>query len=104
MVFAVAADVLVLPGATVQPASVTSPVVRCTDLAKAFGDRVAVAGVSFDIAPGEIFGLLGPNGAGKTTTIKLVCGLLPPDGGTVTLDGRFAAEDLAAKQLVGYVP
>ena len=78
--------------------------VRCTGLAKAFGERVAVDGVSFDIAAGEIYGLLGPNGAGKTTTIKMVCGLLHPDRGTVTVGGRSAADDLSARSLVGYVP
>jgi len=47
----------------------------------------AVRGVSFDIKEGEIFGLLGPNGAGKTTTVKMLSGLVKPDGGTVHIDG-----------------
>lgn len=47
----------------------------------------AVKGISFQINPGEIVGLLGPNGAGKTTTIKMVCGLIKPDAGTVKVKG-----------------
>lgn len=47
----------------------------------------AVNNVSFDIKKGEVLGLLGPNGAGKTTTIKIICGLLQPDSGTVTING-----------------
>jgi ABC-2 type transport system ATP-binding protein len=79
-------------------------VLQCDGLVKAFGDRVAVDGVSFGVAPGEIYGLLGPNGAGKTTTIKLVCGLLRPDRGTATIDGRLPAASLDAKRTIGYVP
>ena len=77
---------------------------ECHDLRKAFGDRRAVDGVSFTIAPGEVYGLLGPNGAGKTTTIKMVCGLLEPDDGTIVVRGRRARGDLSVKGLVGYVP
>ena len=77
---------------------------RCDGLRKCFGERVAVDEVSFSVAPGEIYGLLGPNGAGKTSTIKMVCGLLRPDAGTVTVDGRDAERDLEVHALVGYVP
>ncbi len=65
----------------------TDAVLRCTGLTRSFGDRVAVSDVGFEIAPGETYGLLGPNGAGKTTTIKIVCGLLRPDSGTVHVAG-----------------
>ncbi|MFD1608022.1 ABC transporter ATP-binding protein [Oceanobacillus luteolus] len=47
----------------------------------------AVTDVSFEVYPGEILGLLGPNGAGKTTTIKMICGLLRPDSGAITIKG-----------------
>ena len=57
----------------------TQEVLVASELAKRFGDREAVAGVSFHVAPGETYGLLGPNGAGKTTTIRMVCGLLRAD-------------------------
>jgi ABC-2 type transport system ATP-binding protein len=77
---------------------------HCEDLTKTFDGRIAVNDVSFEIAAGEIYGLLGPNGAGKTTTIKMVCGLLDPDGGTISVDGRSTRRDLSVKAEVGYVP
>ena len=80
------------------------PLLRCQDLQRSFGDRRAVEGISFSIEPGEIYGLLGPNGAGKTTTIKMVCGLLEPDAGEVTVEGRRVHSDLAVRNLIGYVP
>jgi ABC-2 type transport system ATP-binding protein len=80
-------------------------VLECRDLRKRYGERVAVDGVGFRIAPGETYGLLGPNGAGKTTTISMICGLLSRDGGEVTIDGRsMDTRATAAKALIGYVP
>ena len=77
----------------------------CEHLTRRFGDRTAVDDVSFSVAPGETYGLLGPNGAGKTTTIKLICGLLAADGGTVTVAGHpQSPTHTDAKALVGYVP
>ncbi len=63
------------------------PKVRVSDLRKRYGALEAVAGVSFEIDDGEIFGLLGPNGAGKTTTIECVLGLNTPDSGTIEVCG-----------------
>jgi ABC-2 type transport system ATP-binding protein len=81
------------------------PVLTCAGLRKAYGDRVAVAGVSFDIAPGETYGLLGPNGAGKTTTILMVTGILTPDAGEVRVSGdRMSVHALTAKARIGFVP
>ena len=60
------------------------------DLAKSFRDVKAVDGLSFDVRRGEVFGFLGPNGAGKTTTMRMMCGLLRPDAGTVAFDGAAA--------------
>ena len=61
--------------------------------------------MSFHVAPGETYGLLGPNGAGKTTTIRVVCGLLAPDAGTVTVAGLpVTATTTEAKARIGYVP
>jgi ABC-2 type transport system ATP-binding protein len=80
-------------------------VLDCSGLVRRFGDRTAVDGVSFHIGPGETYGLLGPNGAGKSTTIRMVCGLLRPDAGTIEVAGRpMRGSGLAAKALVGYVP
>lgn len=53
-----------------------------------FGDRLAVEDVSFDLAPGEVFGLLGPNGGGKTTTLRMLAGLIAPSSGEVRVDGE----------------
>ena len=64
-------------------------VLRVSDLVRSFGDIRAVDGLSFEIRRGEIFGFLGPNGAGKTTAIKLMCGLLRPDGGTISVRGSI---------------
>lgn len=61
--------------------------IQVQKLVKQFGQFTAVAGISFDVAPGEIFAFLGPNGAGKTTTIKMLTTLLRPTSGTLTIDG-----------------
>src|SRR5438128_4382187 len=57
------------------------------DLRKAYGDREALRGVSFEIEQGEVFGLLGPNGAGKTTTVEVLEGYRERDGGSVSVLG-----------------
>jgi ABC-2 type transport system ATP-binding protein len=81
------------------------PVLDCRALTKHYGDRTVVDGVSFTIAAGETYGLLGPNGAGKTTTISMICGLLVPDGGEITVAGRpIRRDDPAAKAALGLVP
>lgn len=82
------------------------PLVSCVSLAKSFGRRVAVADVSLSIAPGECYGLLGPNGAGKTTTISMLCGLMRPDTGAVSIGGHDPTGPTAveARRLLGYVP
>jgi linearmycin/streptolysin S transport system ATP-binding protein len=89
-------------GRAAAPAAV--PVLACRDLVKAYGDRTAVAGVSFDVFPGQAFGLLGPNGAGKTSTIKMICGLLEPDRGEALIGGKRVARSAEARRLLGYVP
>jgi ABC-2 type transport system ATP-binding protein len=61
--------------------------VTATGLAKRFGDRDAVTGLTFEVRPGEVFGLLGPNGAGKTTTVRMLTGLLTPSEGEATVCG-----------------
>jgi ABC-2 type transport system ATP-binding protein len=80
-------------------------VLECVDLRKRYGEIEAVRGVSFRIAEGETYGLLGPNGAGKTTTIAMVCGLLEPDSGGVSIAGTpLTTRSVAAKAAIGYVP
>ncbi|MFI7115360.1 ATP-binding cassette domain-containing protein [Amycolatopsis sp. NPDC049868] len=79
-------------------------VLAVAGLTKRFGDRVAVDDVGFSISAGETYGLLGPNGAGKTTTIRLVCGLLRADAGSVTIAGETGGGMIAARARIGYVP
>ena len=63
--------------------------IEVVDLAKTYpGEVQAVRGISFDVAPGEVFGLLGPNGAGKSTLMNTVSGLLSPRRGRVTCRAR----------------
>lgn len=79
------------------------PVIAVRELRKAFGEKVAVADVSFEVAAGEIFGLLGPNGAGKTTTVECISGMLQADDGTLTVLGRRPTQDgTALRSRVGY--
>lgn len=69
------------------------------------GSVKAVDDLNMEVRSGEIFGFLGPNGAGKTTTIKMIVGLLNPDGGQILLDGRdIQKEPIEAKMGIGYVP
>jgi ABC-2 type transport system ATP-binding protein len=80
------------------------PVIVARGLTKRFGDFTAASEISFEVAPGEIFGLLGPNGAGKSTTFRMLCGLLRPTAG----EGRVAGIDLrrdtaGARNRLGYM-
>ena len=67
--------------------------ISAADLRFSYGEHEAVKGISFEIAPGEIFGFLGPNGAGKTTTIKMLTGQLQPKAGSVRILGRAVGRD-----------
>jgi len=64
------------------------PVLKVTDLRKAYGAIQAVGGVSFEVMPGEIFGVIGPNGSGKTTMFNSVLGQITPDAGRIELNGQ----------------
>lgn len=78
--------------------------VTVNNLIVQFGAFKAVNDVSFEVEKGEIFGFLGANGAGKTTTIRVLCGLLPPSGGTAIVAGADASKDAnAVKSAVGYM-
>lgn len=79
-------------------------IIVVNDLKKFFGEVKAVNGISFNVHQGEVFGLLGPNGAGKTTTIKLLLGLLEPNGGEMSIFGlNPEREEVQIKRRVGYV-
>src|SRR5262249_515301 len=76
-------------------ASVTlpmTPLLRLTDVSKAFGGVRALRGVSFDLLPGEVHALIGENGAGKSTLIKLVTGAHQPDSGTLEVNGQVITD------------
>jgi ABC-2 type transport system ATP-binding protein len=74
------------------------------NLRKQFNSLVAVDGVSFEVAPGEVFGLLGPNGAGKTTTINMIVGLLKPDRGTINVAGYDDPTRSEVRMQIGNAP
>jgi ABC-2 type transport system ATP-binding protein len=83
----------------------SAPAVLVDDLVVRFGDLTAVGGVSFAVAPGEVFGLLGPNGAGKTTTIRVLTTLLAPTEGRALVAGYDVRSDsLAVRASIGYIP
>ncbi len=89
-------------GAISSPARI---VIETQRLTKRFGDILAVDRLSLAIHEGEVFGLLGPNGAGKSTTIHLLCGLLAPDDGGVTLFGKTVRPGAdVVKRSVGICP
>ena len=76
--------------------------VSATGLVKRFGDRRVVDGVDIAVPKGLIYGVLGPNGAGKTTTLRMLLGIIEPDGGERMLLGR--AHPREASDVVGYLP
>ena len=75
---------------------------RCIDVCKSFGEKVALDHVSVDIPEGKIFGLLGPNGAGKTTLIRIINRITIPGSGHVLFDGRPITQEDVEK--IGYLP
>lgn len=83
----------------------SDPILIAENLHKSYGATHAVAGISLNIARGEVFGLLGPNGAGKTTTISMLTDLIPPTSGRIVVAGYdLAREANAAKARIGLVP
>lgn len=78
---------------------------QITDLVKCFGDFYALNNMNLSIPRGELFGFVGPNGAGKTTTMKIICGLLKADSGSVMVDGIDALQYIdKVKEKIGYMP
>ena len=82
------------------------PIISVKNLSKSYASGFkALRDISLDIRRGEIFALLGPNGAGKTTLIGIICGILVPTQGKVTVDGHDIIKDYrAARSLIGLVP
>ncbi|MEM1598210.1 MAG: ABC transporter ATP-binding protein [Pyrobaculum sp.] len=80
--------------------------IKAHSLVKKFGAVEALRGVSLEVAPGEVVGLIGPNGAGKTTTLRILAGLLSPDGGYAEVMGvRTTSKEFAkVKRRLAYLP
>ena len=77
--------------------------IETRELTKRFGDIVAVNSISASIRDGSVFGLIGTNGAGKSTFLRMLCGILKPDEGTVTIDGKSVYENLEVKSRFFYI-
>ncbi|MGY3379162.1 ABC-2 type transport system ATP-binding protein [Arthrobacter sp. TE12231] len=87
------------------PSASTVPALSLLGLAKRFGDKIAVDGITLDIPAGSFYGVVGPNGAGKTTTLSMATGLLRPDFGTALVHGVDVWQHpLEAKKLMGILP
>ena len=82
----------------------TSSVIHVRDAQRRFGQFYAVNHISFEVRRGEVFGLLGANGAGKSTTFRMLCGLLPPSGGELTVAGvNLRKAPSVARAHIGYM-
>ena len=87
------------------PSADADVILSLSSLRKSFGELEAVRDLSIDVARGEVFGFLGPNGAGKTTTIRMICGLLRPDGGEIRVNGApFRTNVRDCRRRVGFCP
>src|SRR4030066_2167164 len=79
--------------------------IQTTNLTKTFGSLTAVDRLHLEVKTGEIFGLVGPDASGKTTTLRMLCGLLPPDGGEAKVAGcDIKKEAERSEERVGYLP
>ncbi len=79
--------------------------IRLRQVLKRYGSTIALDNISLDVSTGEIFGFLGPNGAGKSTAISLICGLVKPDQGEISVDGLDIRHNaLEVKRRLGLVP
>ena len=79
--------------------------IKANKLRKAFGEKVAVNNLSFEVKKGEVLGFLGPNGAGKSTTMRMITGFIMPDNGDATIGEHSIVQNPeAAKSLIGYLP
>lgn len=87
------------------PSSTSVPAVEANDLVKRYGELVAVNHINVTVHQGEVYGILGPNGAGKTTFLRMLFGLIRPNGGTIRVLGRsFADQGVAALEgVAGFI-
>src|SRR4026209_254125 len=82
----------------------SDPIIVLDGVLKSFDKTKALDGLSFSVTRGEMFGLIGPDGAGKTTTLRMICGLLAPDAGTVrTANADPFRSHRTATSSIGYV-
>ena len=96
---------MVVDGSQLTRNTIKEAVIVLDNLVKRFEDVTAVDGLSLKVEKGELFGLLGPNGAGKTTTINVLCGLLEPTSGSVSVGGHDVQKDSRkVKELIGVCP
>jgi ABC-2 type transport system ATP-binding protein len=87
------------------PTSSDHAVIRIRDLTMRYGEKPVLHGIDLDVTPGQVLGYIGPNGAGKSTTVKILIGVLRGFGGQVSVCGHdVAADPLAVKRRIGYVP
>lgn len=79
--------------------------IEVQNITRSYGSQRALDNVSFRIGKGEIAGFIGPNGAGKSTMMKIITGFLPPDSGSVYVDGMDnARQALEIRRIIGYLP
>ncbi|HSP13375.1 MAG TPA: ABC transporter ATP-binding protein [Thermoanaerobaculia bacterium] len=82
-----------------------SAAVQARSLTKRFDTLTAVDALSFDVAPGELFGIVGPDGAGKTTLLRMLAGIMRPTSGDAIVDGISVAKHAEAmKKAIAYMP
>jgi len=88
-----------------RPRKSNALMIKIENLAKSFGAKRAVDGISFNVERGEVVGFLGPNGSGKSTTMRMITGYYAPSGGSVSVGGYDVVDSpLEAKRLIGYLP
>ena len=82
----------------------SAPMIEVAGLKKRYGTQEVLRGLDFAVARGRVTAIVGPNGTGKTTLIKSILGLVRPDEGRITVDGREVGEDCAYRARIGYMP
>ncbi len=92
-------------GASAPVDSHTPMDIRIDQLTKRYGPQTAVDAISFRVRAGEVLGFLGPNGAGKSTTMKMICGLIAPNAGSIAVGGKSVADEPdRVREMIGYLP